>query len=150
MEKLVKKTTSLDETHALGRKLGENTKEKMVFLLDGDLGAGKTALTQGIAQGLGITRTVTSPTFNILKIYHGKMPLYHIDAYRLEGISQDLGFDEMMDDDGLTVMEWSTFTPELVPENYLFVSIHLLENDDREFLFEAHGKEYETLLEEIA
>lgn len=150
MKQLVKKTTSLEETHELGQSLGKHAKEKMVFLLDGDLGAGKTALTQGIAQGLNITRTVTSPTFNILKIYHGTMPLYHIDAYRLEGMSQDLGFDEMMDDDGLTVIEWSTFIPELVPDEYLFVTIHLLEEDAREFTLEAHGEAYETLLEEIA
>lgn len=150
MKQLVKKTTSLEETHELGQSLGKHAKEKMVFLLDGDLGAGKTALTQGIAQGLNITRTVTSPTFNILKIYHGTMPLYHIDAYRLEGMSQDLGFDEMMDDDGLTVIEWSTFIPELVPDEYLFVTIHLLEEDARQFTLEAHGEAYETLLEEIA
>lgn len=81
---------SLEETHQLGKKLGKYAKENMVFLLDGDLGAGKTALTQGIAKGLGITRTITSPTFTIQKIYHGNMDLYHIDAYRLEGAQQDL------------------------------------------------------------
>ncbi|MBR3349221.1 MAG: tRNA (adenosine(37)-N6)-threonylcarbamoyltransferase complex ATPase subunit type 1 TsaE, partial [Solobacterium sp.] len=78
-------TDSIEETHALGRRIGESVSENMVILLSGDLGAGKTTLTQGIAKGLGVKRTVTSPTFTILKIYRGRMPLYHIDAYRLEG-----------------------------------------------------------------
>ena len=76
-------STDLEATHALGELLGKHAKENMVFLLDGDLGAGKTALTQGIAKGLGIRRAVTSPTFTIQKIYHGRLNLYHIDAYRL-------------------------------------------------------------------
>ena len=143
-------TDSIEETHALGRRIGESVSENMVILLSGDLGAGKTTLTQGIAKGLGVKRTVTSPTFTILKIYRGRMPLYHIDAYRLEGVSQDLGFEELLEDEGLTVIEWSQFIPELIPEEYLSVSIHLLDEDQREFIFEAHCSEYEALLEEIA
>ncbi len=149
MNKLTIKTNSLDETHALGEKLGANVSENMVFLLDGDLGAGKTSLTQGIAKGLGVKRNVTSPTFTIQKIYKGRMPLYHIDAYRLEGISQDLGFDEYFYDDGLTVIEWSQFVPDLIPEEYMRISIHLLEENAREFDFEAKGSQYEKLLEVI-
>lgn len=144
-------TASRDETHVLGEKLGKAARENMVFLLDGDLGAGKTTLTQGIAKGLGIHKNVTSPTFTIQKIYHGgRMNLYHIDAYRLEGIQQDLGFDEYFYDDGLTVIEWSQFMKYLIPEEYLMVSIRLLDEDKREFDFKAVGKEYEELLEEIA
>ena len=143
-------TDSIEETHALGRRIGESVSENMVILLSGDLGAGKTTLTQGIAKGLGVKRTVTSPTFTILKIYRGRMPLYHIDADRLEGVSQDLGFEELLEDEGLTVIEWSQFIPELIPEEYLSVSIHLLDEDQREFICEAHGSEYEALLEEIA
>lgn len=140
-------TSSLDETHALGEKLGRNAKENMVFLLDGDLGAGKTTLTQGIAKGLDIKKNVTSPTFTIQKIYHGRMPLYHIDAYRLEGVDQDLGFEEYFYDDGLTVIEWSQFVPALIPEEYMKISIRLLEENSREFTFKAVGKDYEDLLE---
>lgn len=122
----------------------------MVFLLSGDLGAGKTTLTQGIAKGLGIQRTVTSPTFTIQKLYRGgRLVLNHIDAYRLEGMSQDLGFDEYMYDGGLTVIEWSEFAPDLIPSEYLRITIRLLEQDAREFLFEAIGGKYETLLEEL-
>lgn len=143
-------TDSIEETHALGRKIGENVSENMVILLSGDLGAGKTTLTQGIAKGLGIRRNVTSPTFTILKIYRGRMPLYHIDAYRLEGVTQDLGFEELLEDEGLTVIEWSQFIPGIIPDEYLSVSIHLMDEDRREFLFSAQGKQYEELLEVIA
>lgn len=143
-------TTNLDETHELGKKIGSLCFKNCVFLLDGDLGAGKTTLTQGIAKGLGISRNITSPTFNILKIYKGKLPLYHIDAYRLEGVHQDLGFDELLDDDGVTVIEWSSFVPELIPDSYMTISITLEENGDRKFHFVAKGKEYEKMLEDLA
>lgn len=147
MKTLTLYTNSVEETHALGEKLGKNAKENMVFLLKGDLGAGKTTLTQGIAKGLGIERNVTSPTFNIQKIYHGRLDLYHIDAYRLEGLHQDLGFEEFLEDGGLTVIEWSQFLPDLLPEENLSISIQLGEDEQRKFTFEATGKEYEELLE---
>ncbi len=143
-------TNSREETHLLGEKIGSHLKGNMVILLDGDLGAGKTTLTQGIAKGLHIKKNVTSPTFTILKIYHGDMTLYHIDAYRLEGISQDLGFEELLDDDGVTVIEWAQYVPDLIPEDYLEISVNLLENDARNFHMKAYGKQYEELLEEIA
>ena len=95
------------------------------------------------------TRTVTSPTFTIQKIYHGRMNLYHIDAYRLENVEQDLGFDEFFYDDGLTVIEWSQYMPYLIPDEYLKVSISLLEDGNRELFFTAHGVIYEKLLEEL-
>ncbi|MCH3960898.1 MAG: tRNA (adenosine(37)-N6)-threonylcarbamoyltransferase complex ATPase subunit type 1 TsaE [Solobacterium sp.] len=143
------KTESLEETHQLGEILGRNAMANMVFLLDGDLGAGKTTLTQGIAKGLDIHKNVTSPTFTIQKIYHGRLPLYHIDAYRLEGVDQDLGFEEYFYDDGLTVIEWSQFVPNLIPEEYMRISIKLLEENSREFVFTAVGSQYEKLLEDL-
>ena len=143
-------TQNLEQTPALGEKIGRAAQKNMVFLLDGDLGAGKTTLTQGIAKGLDIRRNVTSPTFTILKIYQGRMPLYHIDAYRLEGTVQDLGFEELMEDEGLTVIEWSEYVSWLIPEEYMKVTISLLEEDSRRFVFEAHGEQYEKLLEVIA
>ena len=149
MKTKVIQTNSVEETHALGEKLGKLAKENMVFLMQGDLGAGKTTLTQGIAKGLGITRNVTSPTFNIQKIYHGRLDLYHIDAYRLEGLHQDLGFEEFMEEEGLTVIEWSQYIPDLIPEENLSISIHLLEDEKREFTFVANGAQYESLLEEL-
>ncbi|MBO7703049.1 MAG: tRNA (adenosine(37)-N6)-threonylcarbamoyltransferase complex ATPase subunit type 1 TsaE [Solobacterium sp.] len=151
MKTLTVTTHNTAETHAFGAKLGASASGGMVFLLSGDLGAGKTTLTQGIAKGLGITRVVTSPTFTIQKLYRGgRLVLNHIDAYRLEGISQDLGFDEYMYDEGLTVIEWPQFAPDLIPEEYLSISIRLLEEENRRFELEAHGPSYEALLEEIA
>ena len=149
MKDLTLYTSCLEETHILGKKIGEAASENMVILLDGDLGAGKTALTQGIAMGLGIRKRVTSPTFTILKIYKGRLTLYHIDAYRLEGHNQDLGFDEFLNDDGLTVIEWSEFVPDLIPEEWLKVSIELMEEDKRRFSFLAKGRRYEKLLEAL-
>ena len=142
-------TNTSEETRALGEKIGSHVLPNMVILMEGDLGAGKTTLTQGIARGLHIARNVTSPTFTILKVYHGDMPLYHIDGYRLEGISQDLGFEELLEDDGLTVIEWAQYLEDLVPEEYLRLDIHLLEEGRREFAFTAHGEKYEDLLEAI-
>lgn len=150
MKTKVIQTNSLEETHALGYQIGKLAKENMVILLQGDLGAGKTTLTQGIAKGLDITKNVTSPTFNIQKIYHGRLDLYHIDAYRLEGLSQDLGFEEFMEDGGLTVIEWSQFIPDVIPEQHLTITIELLEDSQRRFTFEAIGKEYEELLEALS
>ena len=82
--------------------------------------------------------------------YRGRMPLYHIDAYRLEGISQDLGFEEFLNDDGLTVIEWSQFVPDLIPEEHLSISLHLEAEDRRRIEFEADGEAYEKLLEVFA
>lgn len=149
METLKKYTNSVQETHALGKRIGECVKENMVIVFDGDLGAGKTTLTQGIGQGLGIHSKITSPTFTILKIYEGRIKLYHIDAYRLEGITQDLGFEELLDDDGLTVVEWAEYVPHLIPKDYLKIQVRFLEDDQREFLFIANGEMYEKLLEDL-
>ncbi len=142
-------TDSSSSTLAFGKKIGEKVSKGMVILLQGDLGAGKTTLTQGIARGLNITRNVTSPTFNILKIYNGRMPLYHIDAYRMEGLKQDLGLDEFLEEDGLTVIEWSQFVPELIPHQYLQITISLHDGDTRNFDLEAVGEFYEKFLEEL-
>ena len=150
MKKIVIYTENVEETREAGAKLAAAAGPNMVFLMKGDLGAGKTTMTQGMARGLGITRHVTSPTFNLLKIYRGRMPLYHIDAYRLEGISQDLGFEEFLNDDGLTVIEWSQFVPDLIPEEHLSISLHLEAEDRRRIEFEADGEAYEKLLEVFA
>ena len=150
MKTLIVNTKNKEETQDLGKKLGTCASADMVFLLSGDLGAGKTTLTQGIAKGLGIRRNVTSPTFTIQKLYRdGRLVLNHIDAYRLEGISQDLGFEEYMYDGSLTVIEWSQFAKELIPEEYLEITIHLKDDDERQFIMEAHGGPYEKLLENI-
>jgi len=140
---------SLDETRALGIKIGEKVQEGTVITLSGDLGAGKTTLTQSIAKGLGITKTVSSPTFTICKIYHGRLPLYHFDAYRLEGSEEDLGFEEMIEGDGLAVIEWPQYVDYLIPEDVLNISIRLTGEQQREMSFTAQGEKSIQLLKEI-
>ena len=141
---------NLNETQLLGEKLGAHAGENMVFLMKGIIGAGKTTMTQGIARGMGVTRTVSSPTFTIQKIYHGtSMDLYHIDAYRLEGIDQDLGFEDDFENGGLTVIEWSEFFPGVLPDEYLSIEIRPLDDSTREIILTAYGAAYEQLLEEI-
>ena len=137
-----------EDTKLLGEKIGKLVHENMIITLSGDLGAGKTTFTQGIAKGLGVKRTLSSPTFTILKVYKGRIPLYHIDAYRLEGTYQDLGFDELMEDEGLTVIEWPDFIKSLIQDEYLEIRIHIA-GEKREFTFIPHGKKYEELLEEL-
>ncbi len=149
MKNYVMISHSLEETINLGRQIGELAKAGFILLLDGDLGAGKTALTKGIGKGLGITKTITSPTFNIQKIYNGRIKLNHIDAYRLEGMIQDLGLDEYFDEDAVTVIEWSNFMAYLLPNEYLQCEVTILENNDRKYSFSAKGSFYEKFLEEL-
>lgn len=100
---------SVEETHALGRVLGALALPGDVVLLSGPLGAGKTALTQGIGRGLGIALTVNSPTFTLLKEYEGRLPLYHFDLYRLDDPAEvyDLGFEDYFAGAGISVIEWA-------------------------------------------
>lgn len=85
----------------------------------------------------------------MLKIYHGDLPLYHIDAYRLEGLGQDLGFEEYIESDGVCVIEWSHFISDLLPEERINIEINILADDSRELLITAYGKEYERILDSL-
>ena len=141
-------TKSAIETRELAQRLGALLSEGSLVILTGDLGAGKTTFTQGLAKGLGIEKRVISPTFTILRIYQGRMPLYHIDAYRLEGNDADLGFEEMMEDDGVCVIEWPDFLRDRLPEEYLEISITLEKDFSRVLSVNARGEKYEKILEE--
>lgn len=103
------RSASLEETQRLGMLLGTLARAGDVILLDGDLGAGKTAFTQGIGLGLGIGATINSPTFTILKEYEGRLPLYHFDLYRIDDPEEiaSLGFDDYFDGEGVCVVEWA-------------------------------------------
>lgn len=142
-------SNSIEDTKKLGEKLGTLCQKKTVLTLDGDLGAGKTTMTQGIAKGLDIKKTVSSPTFTILKIYQGRLPLYHFDAYRLEGSHEDLGFEEMIDGDGVAVIEWPQFITDDIPEEKLSISIKRLDEDQREITLISSGSYYDHLLEAL-
>lgn len=119
------KSSSLEETLALGQLLGQTAEDGDRLFLTGDLGAGKTSLTQGIALGLGIREPVTSPTFTLRKDYVGRLDLVHMDAYRLSGSEEgrQAGLEEALEDGGLVVLEWALVLEELWPEDYLFLSL---------------------------
>ena len=110
----------------------------------------KTRFSKGVGEALGVKQTINSPTFNILKCYNGeKLPFYHIDAYRLEGIKQDLGFEEYIEGDGVCLVEWSTFIDYLLPKEYLDIAIFIKGEEKREFIIESHGEKYDVIVEEI-
>ena len=109
--------TNRDATIALGKKIGQQLVAGDVLVLDGDLGAGKTTFTKGLAAGLEIPDIIKSPTFTIIHEYQdGRLPLYHMDAYRLEnGGAEDLGLEEYFDGDGVSVVEWAEFVEDELP-----------------------------------
>ena len=135
-------TKSAAETRALGEKLAGRLQPGDVLLLEGDLGAGKSELTRGIAKGLGVTETVTSPSFTILNVYEGgRLRMYHFDWYRLQGAGEiwEAGLDEYLGQDGVTLIEWAERAPECVPERFLRVHFEKGEGDVRHISFQPQG-----------
>ena len=117
---------SARETFELGVKMGQEALPNEVYTLIGDLGVGKTVFTKGFAEGLGITDTVNSPTFTILQIYEdGRLPLYHFDVYRIGDVSEmdEIGFDEYIYKDGVSLIEWADLIEDILPENHIEVKI---------------------------
>ena len=136
------KTHSPLETRALGERLAQKLHPGDVLLLLGDLGAGKSELTRGIARGLGVTETVTSPSFTILNVYEsGRVPLYHFDWYRLQSSEElwEMGMEEYLGGDGVAVVEWPTQCPEAIPERYLAIRITPTGEEEREITLEPVG-----------
>ncbi|MDD2471555.1 MAG: tRNA (adenosine(37)-N6)-threonylcarbamoyltransferase complex ATPase subunit type 1 TsaE [Dehalococcoidales bacterium] len=138
-------------TISMGVKIGKAARPGDAVLLIGNLGAGKTCLTQGIARGLGITEPAQSPTFVLVREMKGRLPLYHIDLYRLEYIDEveGLGIDEYLYGEGLTVIEWADKGLELMPANNLTVYFETTGEKSRELRFYPSGKRYIDLLKEI-
>lgn len=149
MEPLIITTQSEEETKQFAEKLAERLQPNDVLTLEGDLGAGKTTFTKGLAKGLGIKRVVNSPTFTIIKEYAGRLPLYHMDVYRLEESDEDLGFDEYFEGDGVTVVEWAQFISDQLPNDYLSMTIKRVDETKREIILTPHGQRYETLCKEL-
>lgn len=145
--KMVSKSTA--DTEEIAKTLAKIVQAGDVITLEGDLGVGKTAFTKGLAQGLNIEERVTSPTFTIVKEYAGTLPLYHMDVYRLEHSEEDLGFDEYFYGDGVTVIEWSQFIADFLPEQYLAITLERTGETSRELTFEAVGSEYERHIEQL-
>ena len=119
------KTSSAEETIELGKKIGKLLKKGDIIAMQGTLAAGKTTITKGIAQALGITETITSPTFCLISEYEGTMPLYHMDVYRLDGTEDfiNLGTDDMLYGDGVSIIEWSEKIMDELPSNTIVLKI---------------------------
>ncbi|WP_026907995.1 tRNA (adenosine(37)-N6)-threonylcarbamoyltransferase complex ATPase subunit type 1 TsaE [Paucisalibacillus globulus] len=149
MSKYKVETHSAEDTIELANRLATLISPGDVITLEGDLGAGKTTFTKGIATGLGITRTLSSPTFTIVKEYEGKVPLYHMDVYRLEGSDEDIGFDEYFHGNGVAVVEWAQFIEDYLPQNRLNIIIKYLNEDSRMIMFEPVGEHFEEVVKEI-
>ena len=123
---MVKETFSERETWELGEEMGRAALKGRVYSLTGDLGVGKTVFTKGLAAGLGITEPVVSPTFTIVQIYEeGRLPFYHFDVYRISDISEmdEIGYEDYIYGDGVSLIEWADLTPEVLPEHYMEVRI---------------------------
>jgi tRNA threonylcarbamoyladenosine biosynthesis protein TsaE len=125
-DRTVIESISPDDTLALGRKLGQEAHPGEVYTLVGDLGVGKTVLTQGIAEGLGITEPISSPTFTIVQVYEeGRMPFYHFDVYRIGDIGEmdEIGYEDYFYGDGLTMIEWANLIEEILPQRRKEITI---------------------------
>lgn len=126
-------TSSAEETISLGYKIGKLLKKGDIIAMQGTLAAGKTTITKGIAQALGITDTITSPTFCLISEYQGTMPLYHMDVYRLDGKEDfiNLGTDDMLYGDGVCIIEWSEKIMEELPSSTIILKITPQEDGKR-------------------
>lgn len=125
------RTSSADQTKALAASLAELARPGDLILLAGDLGAGKTAFTQGYGAALGVDDLITSPTFTLVNTYEGRLELNHLDVYRLEAMGEvlDLGVPEMLDDGGVTVIEWGDAVAPALPADYLEIRFTFIETD---------------------
>jgi tRNA threonylcarbamoyladenosine biosynthesis protein TsaE len=123
---IIIESNSPEDTLTLGRRLGQEARPGEVYTLVGDLGVGKTVLTQGIAEGLGISEPVCSPTFTIVQVYEeGRIPFYHFDVYRIGDIGEmdEIGYEDYFYGDGLTMIEWANLIEEILPQNRKEITI---------------------------
>jgi tRNA threonylcarbamoyladenosine biosynthesis protein TsaE len=132
-------SSSFKETLDFGLKIGKVLKPGDIVALSGDLGAGKTSISKGIAKALGIEEEITSPTYTIVSEYEGTIPLYHMDMYRIDGIEEFelLGVDELLFGQGVSLIEWSERISEYLPDDCKSLKISILENGQRKITLEG-------------
>jgi len=142
---------SPEQTQKLGVRIGELARPGDVFLLVGELGVGKTCLTQGIAWGLGIEGYAASPSFVIVREHYGRLPLYHVDLYRLDNIEEvaDLGLDDYLCGKGVCVVEWAEKGQGVLPAEHLLIEISYLSDTERRFKFKPGGKRYREIVGQL-
>lgn len=124
---------SAEHTMEIGARIGSFLQKGDVIALEGTLAAGKTTLTRGIARALAIDEPVTSPTFTLISEYYGKLPLYHMDVYRLDSIDEflDLGVEDMLYGDGICIIEWSEKISDTLPDSTITISISIPDTTDQ-------------------
>jgi tRNA threonylcarbamoyladenosine biosynthesis protein TsaE len=135
-------TSSVDQTRDLAEALAALARPGDVIVLAGDRGAGKTAFVQGFGRGLGVTERITSPTFTLVHVYEGRLPIHHLDVYRLDQLSEalDLGLPEMLDEGGVVLVEWGDAITPVLPQDLLEVQLTFGEgDDDRALAFRCLG-----------
>ena len=142
---------SPEQTQQFGVNIGKLARRGDIVLLVGSLGAGKTCLTQGIAWGLGIEEYAVSPTFVIVRELYGRLPLYHIDLYRLDHIEEitELGMDEYLYGNGVCVIEWAEKGLSILPPEHLLIQVSFLSDTDRTFQFKPSGKRYRDMTAQL-
>ena len=139
-----------NEIIALGEKIGALAIPNMVITMAGDLGAGKTTMTKGIALGLGIKDIVNSPTFTIMKTYQGRMMLYHLDVYRINDPYSDFELEEYFESNGLCVIEWATQIAPILPDDLFEIEIYDLGDNKREVLLKSNNSKYIEIINEVS
>ena len=144
-------TNSPEETQALGAALGAELHGGEVLLLSGSLGAGKTTLTQGIARGLGVKGYTKSPSFVLVNEYHGRLPLYHMDLFRIEGGAEawELGLEDYLREPGVIVVEWAERALRVFPPDRLRIHLEVSGEKERRLTFAAEGPASAALLERL-
>ena len=144
-------TTGPEDTKRLGNLLGKLAQPGDIFCLNGDLGAGKTHLSQGIAAGLGVKEHVTSPTFTLINEYQGRLPLYHMDVYRLGGAGdmEDLGYEEYFYSEGVSLVEWANVVAEVLPAERMDIEILTIDTNERLIKFIPRGKRFNRGVKEL-
>jgi tRNA threonylcarbamoyladenosine biosynthesis protein TsaE len=142
-------TRSAAETQEIGARLAQFLQPGYIVLLEGNLGAGKTTFTKGLARGLGIDGYVNSPTFTLVNEYAGRLPLYHMDCYRLENGQEAIAFgiEEYLYGDGVCVIEWYERIADILPAEWLKIRLAHVTEDERQLSFEANGTRFSELLE---
>jgi len=150
---LTARTKSVDDTRALAGELASVARPGDLFLLGGDLGAGKTSFVQGFGRALGVEEPITSPTFVIVHTYDGNFPIIHVDAYRLEHMQEllDLGLGETLDHEGVTIVEWGDVVAPALPPEFLEIKFALGDGDDERIIrLRGAGGSWATRADAIA
>jgi tRNA threonylcarbamoyladenosine biosynthesis protein TsaE len=144
-------THSPEQTQQIGTAIGKQAQSGDLILLIGDLGAGKTCFTQGIAWGTGFDGYASSPSFVLVREYHGKLTVYHIDLYRLDNIAEiaELGIDDYLYGEGICVIEWADKALDSLPQEYLLITFEHLTDNERRMRFEPNGPRYFKMIEQI-